>query len=97
MCARAHVIGYDVSSVKGRIEELGLPLRVENHLKYEGVRTIAALLKKTPYDLLQWRNFGIQSVKAVRKCLEARGLSLKDDPGIQAIWEWDQQRIANRG
>src|SRR5262245_36741059 len=71
---------------KGSIRELQLPTRVLNRLEYEGIKTIRALLKKSPFDLLEWPGFGLASVKAVRRALEIRGESLKDDPGSHAIW-----------
>ena len=63
-------------------------MRVHNRLEYEGVRTIRALLKRTPFDLLAWPGFSLESYKAVHRALADRGLGLKDDPGIQPIWKW---------
>jgi DNA-directed RNA polymerase alpha subunit len=74
--------------VKDSIRELGLPKRVVNRLEHEGIRTVRALVKRTPYDLLHWPGFGLESYKSIHRALELRGLSLQRDPGIHAMWEW---------
>ena len=81
-------IADTIAHMKGSIDELGFSKRVSNRLKYEGIKTIRALVNRTPYELLSWPHFGLSSIKEVRTVLEDRGLSLKDDPGSHAIWEW---------
>jgi DNA-directed RNA polymerase alpha subunit len=78
--------------VKGSISKLGLRTRVENHLRYEGIKTIQALLKRTPYEILLWRGFGLQMMHDLRDGLAKHGLKLKDDPGMHAIYLWYVER-----
>lgn len=82
--------------MKRSIRELGLPARVSNRLEYEGIRTIAALLKRTPWQLVEWPGFGLESYKSVHRTLASHGLSLKDDPGIRAVYEFIMQRDEER-
>ena len=67
-----------------------------NRLEWEGVRTVRALVKKSPYELLDWPGIGFVSLWEIRDALQSRGLSLRDDPGRHAIWDWYQARKADK-
>ena len=61
------------------IEDADLPTRVINHLVYEGIKTIGALVDLRAEDLRRWRGFGATSLRDVRRMLERHGLALRDD------------------
>lgn len=61
-----------------RIELLGLPSRVKNVLRSDGVRSITSLLSRTVDDLLELRGIGETYVCKLQVALqEHRGLQLK--------------------
>ena len=61
------------------VGELALSVRAYNCLYRERIRTVADLLKHTPEDLLDIRNFGYRSLVDVQMELRQYGWKLKDD------------------
>jgi len=59
--------------------ELNLSVRARKCTTKLGINTISALIRRTPYDLMAVKNFGVTSLNEVREKLATRGLKLKDD------------------
>lgn len=63
------------------IDEMDLTIRTYNCLKRENIDTIDKLVRKSPHDLLDIRNFGERSVAEVQEKLTSAGFSLRpNDP-----------------
>ncbi len=58
------------------IEDLNLSVRAYNCLKKRGINTVRELVKLTPEELMEMKNFGKKSLEEVKKVLESLGLSL---------------------
>lgn len=63
-----------------RIDDIAskFSIRVFNALKARGIHTIRELVKWTPHDLMQTRNFGKVSLFEVESVLGSLGVSLKE-------------------
>ncbi|WP_322092787.1 DNA-directed RNA polymerase subunit alpha C-terminal domain-containing protein [Paraburkholderia bannensis] len=59
-----------------RLESLGLPLRVENCLRSDGLWFIYELCERTEAELRTLRGMGDTSIRSIREALARRGLSL---------------------
>lgn len=66
------------------IDELNLSTRTRNALMREGIATVGALVKKSPSELIEFRNFGVRSLDEVEEQLAERDLDLAPNPP-----EWD--------
>ena len=58
------------------IEDLNLSVRAYNCLKKKGINTVRELVKLTPEELMEMKNFGKKSLEEVKRVLESLGLSL---------------------
>ena len=58
---------------------LDLPARVRTCLRREEIKTIGDLIAKTPWDLLEIRNFGHVALGQVQRELDKINLRLRDD------------------
>ncbi len=62
--------------LKMLIEELDLPVRLENALKNGGIETVGQLLGTPRKDLLKIKNFGVKSFSIVEEKLREKGVAL---------------------
>ena len=68
------------------IAELELSVRSANCLREAQITTIGDLVKRTPQELLEYRNFGKKSLAEIEELLKGMGLSLANAAGAgQAI------------
>lgn len=58
------------------VESMDLSVRSRNALVRNGIVYISDLVKKTDFDLLRLRNFGLTSLREVKRKLGERGLTL---------------------
>jgi Bacterial RNA polymerase, alpha chain C terminal domain len=68
-----------ILNLETRIESLPFTVRTTNALYYQDIKCISHLTSKTAEELLQGRNFGLYSLREVRKVLASCGFSLKGD------------------
>jgi len=62
--------------LKMLVEELDLPVRLENALKNGGIETVGQLLGTQHKDLLRIKNFGAKSLAVVEEKLREKGVAL---------------------
>ncbi len=62
--------------LKMLVEELDLPVRLENALKNGGIETVGQLLGTNRKDLLKIKNFGVKSFAVVEEKLREKGVAL---------------------
>lgn len=67
---------------ESEVEDLLLSVRVSNCLKYDGLVTIADVLKLTPRELLSIPNFGRKCMMELDAELKSHGFALKPDQPI---------------
>ena len=60
------------------IEDTGIPTRIVNVLKSEGIKTVSDLLEKTSKEILDIGGFGPSSLEKVNDVLKKIGLSIND-------------------
>ena len=65
------------------IDALGLPIRVRNVFRNEGINTLADLLMISSEEFMRMPNFGKASLKQVEDVLAERGWTLKDEKSRQ--------------
>lgn len=63
--------------------ELSLDPFVRAKLRRNGIRVTADLLAKSAGELILLRDFGIKSLRMVRRALADRGLYLRDDEHLR--------------
>lgn len=61
------------------ITELNLSVRARKATSKFGVKTVGDLVKLSPEDLMEARNFGVTSLNEIREKLAEQGLKLRDD------------------
>lgn len=74
---------------------LDLRVRTINALTKAGIKTIGDLIEKTPWDLLEIRQFGQRSLRDVQHELAKKHLHLKDDP--QSLARYDTDHTTTQG
>ena len=67
----------DNAELDKQIEDLDLSVRSYNCLKRAGIHSVRQLVEFSENDLLNIRNFGVESIEEVKDKLESMGLSLK--------------------
>lgn len=78
------------------IDDLELPTYIHSVLSRAGIETVGDLLSKTPSELLGVPGFGQKSLEEVRARLNERGLSLKEDTGVEFEEEGGMEEPADR-
>src|SRR5665811_2266937 len=66
------------------VDDLDLPTYVHSILTGHGIEALAALLERTPEELLNISGFGQKSLEEVRNRLADRGLALKGEEADEA-------------
>jgi DNA-directed RNA polymerase subunit alpha len=61
------------------ISDLNLSVRARKCMVRLGITTIGELLRRTPEELLECKNFGVTSLNDVREKLEPQGLKLRGE------------------
>ncbi|CAE7261493.1 rpoA, partial [Symbiodinium sp. CCMP2456] len=61
------------------ISDLSLSVRARKCMVRLGLTTVGELLRRTPDDLLECKNFGVTSLNEVREKLTAHGLKLRGE------------------
>lgn len=54
-------------------------LRVRKGMAWAGVQTLGELIRKTPHEFMQRKNFGVGALNELRRALAEHGLHLKGD------------------
>jgi len=65
------------------VEDLCLPIRAQNAIKNEGIKTIGELVTKTAHELCRLPNFGKGSLADVRAALAVYRLKLKGESPVE--------------
>jgi DNA-directed RNA polymerase subunit alpha len=75
----SHLSADEQAQLDRPIADLNLSVRARKCMVRLGLNTIGELLRKTPDDLLECKNFGVTSLNEVREKLTSMGLKLRND------------------
>jgi DNA-directed RNA polymerase subunit alpha len=75
----SHLSPDEQAQLDRPIADLNLSVRARKCMVRLGLNTIGELLRKTPDDLLECKNFGVTSLNEVREKLVSMGLKLRND------------------
>jgi DNA-directed RNA polymerase subunit alpha len=75
----SHLSADEQAQLDRPIADLNLSVRARKCMVRLGLNTIGELIRKTPDDLLECKNFGVTSLNEVREKLSAVGLKLRND------------------
>ncbi len=75
----SHLSPDEQAQLERPIADLNLSVRARKCMVRLGLNTIGELIRKTPDDLLECKNFGVTSLNEVREKLASLGLKLRND------------------
>jgi DNA-directed RNA polymerase subunit alpha len=75
----SHLSPDEQAQLDRPIADLNLSVRARKCMVRLGLNTIGELIRKTPDDLLECKNFGVTSLNEVREKLTSVGLKLRND------------------
>jgi DNA-directed RNA polymerase subunit alpha len=75
----SHLSPDEQAQLDRPIADLNLSVRARKCMVRLGLNTIGELIRKTPDDLLECKNFGVTSLNEVREKLTSIGLKLRND------------------
>jgi DNA-directed RNA polymerase alpha subunit len=73
--AASYVKAYQ--SMKIKVDELELPVRIASVLRHENIETLGDVCKRSEAELLRYPNFGRKSLDELKGILRDHGLSFK--------------------